>query len=42
MGVPNAIGTFILMEDEHLMGFEQSTPHMLVDLDLSKGLSAEL
>ena len=42
MKTTNSFGTFILMEDEHLLSGECSTPHMVVDLDASEGLLVEL
>ena len=40
--VPNSIDTFLLIEDEQLLGFERSSPRVLVDMDLSHGLSDDL
>ena len=42
MGIFNAIGNFILMEVNHLMGAKRSAPQVLVDLDTSGGLPMEL
>ena len=40
--VPNSIDTFLLIEDEQLLGFERSSPRVLVDMDLSHGLPNDL
>ena len=42
MKTASSLGTFILMEDEHLFGCECSMPHMLVDLDVSEGLPVDM
>ena len=38
MVVVNSIGKFILIEEEHLMGFERKAPQVLVEIDLEEGL----
>ena len=35
MAIPKSIGTFMLIEDEQLLGFERSALRVLVDMDLS-------
>ena len=42
MAEANSIGTFILMEEEHLLGFDSSMSLMVVDIDLSEGLPVEI
>ena len=42
MAAANTIGTFIIMEEDRLMGFERTTPHILVDLDLFERLPMEM
>ena len=37
MATMNSIGTFILMEEERLLDFENSMSRVLVEMDLSKG-----
>ena len=42
MVVANAIGSFMFIEDDQLLGFDCSTPRIMVDMDLSEGLPNEL
>lgn len=42
MGINNALGQFILMEDEQLLGFELISPSVLVEMSVEEGISAEL
>ena len=34
MGIANAIGKFILMEEEQVLGFKRRTPKILVEMEV--------
>ena len=40
--VVNSIGKLILIEDEHLMGFERKELHVLVEINFEERLPEEL
>ena len=42
MVVVTAISSFMLIEDDKLLGFDRSAPRVMVDMDLSNGLPDEL
>ena len=42
MVVVTAISSFMLIEDDQLLGFDRSSPRVMVDMDLSDGLPDEL
>ena len=42
MGIANALGKFILMEDGQLLGFERVSPRVLVEMAVDEGFPAEL
>ena len=41
MAVVNTIGSFMLIEEDQLLGFDRLTPHVLVDMDLTDSLPDE-
>ena len=42
MVVANSIGRFVLTNEEQLLSSERKIPHMLVDMDVEKGLPEEV
>lgn len=42
MAIDNSIGTFMLIEDDQLLGYKRSAPRVMVDMHLSNGLPDEI